>query len=71
MHAKHIGHPVVGDKLYGRKDEKFGLAGQLLHAERLVLTHPRTNERMEFFAPLPDYFETFLREKGLAQRVKD
>ena len=71
VHAKHIGHPVVGDKLYGRKDEKFGLAGQLLHAERLVLTHPRTNERMEFFAPLPDYFEDFLREKGLTQRVND
>ncbi len=60
VHAKHIGHSVVGDKLYGRKDEKFGLAGQLLHAEKLVLTHPRTNERMEFFAPLPDYFEAFL-----------
>ena len=65
VHAKHIGHSVVGDKLYGRKDEKFGLAGQLLHAEKLVLTHPRTNERMEFFAPLPYYFEAFLKEKGL------
>lgn len=65
VHAKHIGHPVVGDKLYGRKDEKFGLAGQLLHAEILILTHPKTGERMEFYAPLPDYFKEFLVEKGL------
>ncbi len=65
VHAKHLGHPVVGDKLYGKKDEKFGLSGQLLHAERLVLTHPRTGNRMEFFAPLPAYFKNFLVEKGL------
>ncbi len=65
VHAKHMGHPVVGDKLYGKKDEKFGLSGQLLHAERLVLTHPKTGERMEFFAPLPDYFKNFLVEKRL------
>lgn len=70
VHAKHIGHAVVGDKLYGKKDEKFGLAGQLLHAERLVLTHPRTKEVMEFFAPLPEYFENFLAEKGLKNEEK-
>ena len=56
VHAKFMGHPVVGDFTYGHGDKKFGLKGQLLHASRLILTHPATGERMEFSAPLPDYF---------------
>ncbi len=60
VHAKHIGHPVVGDKAYGFKKQKFELNGQLLHAYKLVLTHPKTKEEMTFFAPLPDYFEKVL-----------
>ncbi len=59
VHAKSIGHPVVGDPVYNGKDE-FRLNGQLLHAFRLSLTHPTTGERMDFFAPLPDYFERVL-----------
>lgn len=55
LHAKYINHPVVGDIIYGKKDN-FNLNGQLLHACKLVLTHPVTKERMEFSAPLPDYF---------------
>lgn len=62
VHAKYINHPVVGDKEYGYKKEKFNLAGQLLHAKELELTHPRTGERMRFFAPLPDYFESVLKK---------
>ena len=53
VHCRHIGHPVVGDPVYGSKKQKFHLAGQLLHACRLELTHPRTGERMSFEAPLP------------------
>lgn len=53
VHAKYINHPVVGDVVYGKKDD-FGLNGQFLHAYKLKLTHPRTNEEMEFTAPLPD-----------------
>ena len=60
VHAKHIGHPVVGDPVYGKADKKFGLKGQLLHASRLILTHPSTGERMEFTSPLPDYFQRVL-----------
>lgn len=56
VHAKHLGHPVVGDKTYGYKKQKFNLDGQLLHAYRLTVTHPKSGERMTFSAPLPDYF---------------
>lgn len=59
VHSRYIGHPVVGDKTYGGSD-KFGLKGQLLHAYKLVLTHPRTGEEMTFTAPLPDYFQNVL-----------
>ncbi len=59
VHSRYIGHPVVGDKTYGGSN-KFGLEGQLLHAYKLVLTHPRSGEEMTFIAPLPDYFEKVL-----------
>lgn len=62
VHMMYIGHPVVGDPVYGVRKCPFALAGQLLHAERLVLMHPRTGERMEFFAPLPDHFERVLKK---------
>ncbi len=68
VHAKYIGHPVVGDKQYGFKKQKFNLDGQLLHAGSLTVTHPRTGERMTFTAPLPDYFLRvldILRKKGV------
>ena len=60
VHAKHMGNPVVGDPVYGLKKQKFTLNGQLLHAYRLELSHPTTGERMEFFAPLPDYFKVLI-----------
>lgn len=56
VHAKYLGYPIVGDPIYGFKKQRFALEGQLLHAFRLTLTHPTTNERMTFEAPLPDYF---------------
>ena len=56
VHSKFIGHPIVGDPVYGYKKQKFSLNGQLLHAVKLELTHPATGERMTFTAPLPDYF---------------
>ncbi len=62
VHAKYLGHPVVGDRVYGIKKQKFALSGQLLHAERLELTHPVTGERMVFTAPLPDYFVNVLKK---------
>lgn len=68
VHAKYLGHPVVGDPIYGYKKQRFALGGQLLHAYRLTLTHPRTGERMVFEAPLPADFcsvlEILRRERG-------
>ena len=62
VHAKHLGHPVVGDLEYGYKNQKFKLDGQLLHAEKLEFTHPKTNELVSFSAPIPNYFEEILKK---------
>lgn len=56
VHMKHIGHPVVGDDVYGSKNDKFGLAGQLLHSKCVGFIHPSTGVYMEFDSNLPDYF---------------
>lgn len=61
VHSKHINHCVVGDDVYGGSN-KFHLKGQLLHAYKLVLTHPKTQEIMTFTAELPDYFQSVLHE---------
>ncbi len=61
VHAKHIGHPVVGDKEYGYKNQKFKLDGQLLHAYKLEFIHPSTNKKVSFSSPLPDYFEKIIK----------
>ena len=62
VHAKYLGHPVVGDTVYGVKKQKFKLNGQLLHAFRLAFIHPSTGKEMVFEAPLPDYFEEILNK---------
>jgi len=61
VHMKYIGHPVVGDDVYGSKNNKFGLSGQLLHSKTLGFIHPSTKEYMEFDSELPDYFEKVLK----------
>ncbi len=53
VHLKHLGHPILGDEVYGRR---AGFTRQMLHAWRLGFTHPRTGERMNFQAPLPPDF---------------
>ena len=62
VHAKHIGHPVLGDATYGHTYKNIKLKGQLLHAFKLSFTHPVTGEPMSFEAPLPDYFEKMLKK---------
>lgn len=62
VHMKYIGHPVVGDDVYGKEDKKFGLKGQLLHSKTLGFVHPRTKEYMEFDTELPDYFKEVLKK---------
>ena len=64
VHAKYMGHPVVGAPRYGIRRQRFSLAGQLLHAYKLIFMHPSTGERMEFTAPLPDYFQSLLEKLG-------
>ena len=62
VHMAHIGHPIIGDPLYGPTKDKWKLQGQCLHAGELTLTHPATGERMTFQAPLPAYFTTVLQK---------
>ena len=62
VHSKHLGHPIVGDKTYGIKNQKFNLDGQLLHAYKLELTHPKTAKRMQFECKIPDYFTKILNK---------
>ena len=54
-----IGHPLLGDTVYGGKPFP-GLAGQCLHARRLTFIHPTTGESMTVEAPLPDWFQAVL-----------
>lgn len=59
IHCAHLGHPVVGDRVYGTPEpvsERLGLSYHLLHAERLTLRHPGTGSEMSFTAPLPPVF---------------
>lgn len=56
VHMAYIGHPVVGDPVYGFKKQKFKLEGQALHSRVLGFIHPTKGVYMEFEAPLPEYF---------------
>ncbi|NLZ47342.1 MAG: RluA family pseudouridine synthase [Clostridiales bacterium] len=60
VHMAYIGHPLVGDPVYGFKKQKFNLDGQLLHAKILGFIHPTTGKYIEFQTPLPDYFKRVL-----------
>ena len=55
-----MGHAVVGDPVYSKVEDKFGLKGQLLVATNIEFTHPRSGEKMSFSVPLPKYFEEVL-----------
>lgn len=59
VHLSYIGHPIVGDRVYGRR-KIIGEQGQFLHAKVIGFHHPRTNEWMEFDSNLPEYFLEFL-----------
>ncbi|MBE5054531.1 RluA family pseudouridine synthase [Pseudoflavonifractor sp. DSM 107456] len=60
VHMASIGHPLLGDVVYGSKRPYPGLAGQCLHARRLSFVHPRTGERITVECPLPDWFQAVL-----------
>ncbi len=61
VHSKFLGHPVVGDQVYGK--EVKSLAGQLLHAYKLSFVHPRTNERVTFEADMPSYMKNYIAKQ--------
>ena len=60
VHMSSIGHPLLGDEVYGDKKNAYHLQGQALHAMILGFVHPHTGEYMEFEAPLPEYFVKLL-----------
>lgn len=65
VHLSSIGHPLLGDDVYGGVRSGTGLKhlqGQTLHAKTIGFIHPKTEEYMEFSAPLPEYFEKLLRQ---------
>ena len=63
VHMASIGHPLVGDTVYGPKKCPFrNLQGQTLHAMVLGFIHPTTGKYLEVTAPLPEYFENLLSE---------
>lgn len=61
VHMSYIGHPIVGDPVYGYKKQKFNLQGQMLHARKLGFIHPSTGNYIEFSSELPDYFKKILK----------
>ena len=64
VHLASIGHPLLGDTVYGAKKPVPGLAGQCLHARRLRFVHPTTGEVVELESPLPEWFQETLRKIG-------
>lgn len=64
VHMAHIGHPVLGDMVYGSRHAEKGLEGQCLHARKLRFIHPKTNDAVEVSTDLPDYFKTVLSKLG-------
>ena len=64
VHMAHVGHPLLGDMVYGHKKPEKGLSGQCLHAFFLKLVHPSPGKPMSFTAPLPDWFTDVLARLG-------
>ena len=62
VHLSSIGHPILGDAVYGNGKNPYHLQGQALHAQVLGFVHPSTGEYVEFCAPLPEYFAQLLEK---------
>ena len=62
VHLAEIGHPVVGDMVYSKGKNEFGVEGQMLHAQSLDFKHPITGKEMHLEAKLPEYFEKVLEK---------
>lgn len=62
VHMASVGHPLLGDVVYGNKKPYSGLVGQCLHARKLKFVHPSTQNLVELECPLPEWFEQVLRK---------
>lgn len=72
VHLAHLGHPVLGDRVYGGYSERtkaLGLDRPFLHAWRLAFTHPISNEPIEIQDPLPADLRGALKAAGLTDRL--
>ena len=62
VHLSHIGYPIIGDNTYSNGKNEWGINGQCLHAKSLDFKHPITEREIHIEAPLPEYFNTILKE---------
>ena len=62
VHMAHIGHPILGDTVYGHKKPELGQDSQCLHAFSLCFRHPRDGRPVMVFAPLPEYFQKVIEK---------
>ncbi len=62
VHMASIGHPLLGDTVYGNAKNPYRLEGQTLHAMTIGLMHPRTQAYLEVSAPLPGYFQSLIKK---------
>lgn len=70
VHMAHIGHPVLGDLIYGRKKPEKGLSGQCLHARELKFVHPRSGEIITLKTELPEYFTEVIKKLGAEIQIE-
>ena len=77
VHMASIGHPLLGDTVYGGGRSKFEvqneslLSGQCLHARELEFIHPDTKESVHFECQLPEYFKTIIKKLGLEDYIDE
>ena len=69
VHMAYIHHPLVGDEIYGKKDNKFKVQGQMLHAKYLGFVHPSTGKFIEFEKDVPEYFKEILKSLENKEKV--
>lgn len=62
VHALSLNHPLLGDPIYGPKNNKFGVKGQVLHAKKLGFIHPTTKKYVEFDSELPEHFKNIIKK---------
>ena len=68
VHMAHIGHPILGDTVYGHKKPELGQSSQVLHAGQLCFQHPRDGRPVLVFSPLPDYFTEVIEKLERMER---